>query len=424
MKVIFTIISFLVFIASANSQWTEQSSGITGAFNSVSAVDNQIVWACGDSSKVVKSTNGGVTWLSVPVNGFSPAEKMTTIFALSQSTAFVSSLYFGIYRTTNGGLNWTNVYSSPRFIDGLWFSSPNNGIVVGDPESTFGNFLIKLTSNGGDNWYEGNSLQSPGSGSFINSIFGLSNRTWFGIDGYIYYSNNYGWSWSSQSTPNLQVYSIYFKDTLNGIAGGLSGTTQQLKITSNGGIIWTQIMGPGVGYTIGLAWKENNIWCAKHNYYIYLSTNNGSNWQTDFYNTATTLNHLSKARNGTRMWAVGTNGKIFMSEGLIGIAPISNTIPEYFKLFQNYPNPFNPSTKIKFEIPLSRGVDGEAGRGVSVKIVIYDILGNEITTLVNEQLVPGTYEVEWNAAGNSSGIYYYRLTAGKYSETKKMILLK
>jgi photosystem II stability/assembly factor-like uncharacterized protein len=193
MKVIFTIISFLVFIASANSQWTEQSSGITGAFNSVSAVDNQIVWACGDSSKVVKSTNGGVTWLSVPVNGFSPAEKMTTIFALSQSTAFVSSLYFGIYRTTNGGLNWTNVYSSPRFIDGLWFSSPNTGIVVGDPESTFGNFLIKLTSNGGDNWYEGNSLQSPGSGSFINSIFGLSNRTWFGIDGYIYYSNNYGW---------------------------------------------------------------------------------------------------------------------------------------------------------------------------------------------------------------------------------------
>jgi hypothetical protein len=95
-------------------------------------------------------------------------------------------------------------------------------------------------------------------------------------------------------------------------------------------------------------------------------------------------------------------------------------LPTKFALYQNYPNPFNPVTKIRFDIPVVNGRD----RSLTAHVVIYDILGREITTLVNEQLQPGTYEVEWNAGNLPSGIYYYRLTTDIYTETRKMVLIR
>ena len=91
-----------------------------------------------------------------------------------------------------------------------------------------------------------------------------------------------------------------------------------------------------------------------------------------------------------------------------------STLPETFQLEQNYPNPFNPSTKIKFVIPQSS----------FVKLKVYDLLGRQITALVNEMKLPGEYQVEFNGNSLSSGIYFYKLQAGNYSSTKKMILLK
>jgi uncharacterized delta-60 repeat protein len=111
----------------------------------------------------------------------------------------------------------------------------------------------------------------------------------------------------------------------------------------------------------------------------------------------------------------------------IGVKNLSTEIPSSYALYQNYPNPFNPSTKIKFAIPLSRGVS--EGRGVFVKLAVYDILGKDITTLVNQQLSPGTYEVEWPAPSGDAlnffaGIYFYKLFTDEFTETKKMILVK
>lgn len=103
---------------------------------------------------------------------------------------------------------------------------------------------------------------------------------------------------------------------------------------------------------------------------------------------------------------------------IIGIHTISTKVPESFSLSQNYPNPFNPSTKIVFSIP-----SVETTRWV-VSLKVYDMLGREVTTLVNQQLSPGTYEVNWDASNYPSGLYFYTLSAGEYSETKKMILIK
>jgi hypothetical protein len=102
-----------------------------------------------------------------------------------------------------------------------------------------------------------------------------------------------------------------------------------------------------------------------------------------------------------------------------GVEQISTEIPKSFSLYQNYPNPFNPSTKIKFSIPAPSPVER-----VEVRLVIYDALGRELQTLVNEQLQPGTYETEWDGTNYSSGIYYYKLIVGNYTETKKMVLIK
>ncbi len=99
---------------------------------------------------------------------------------------------------------------------------------------------------------------------------------------------------------------------------------------------------------------------------------------------------------------------------ITGINQINSETPKSFLLFQNYPNPFNPKSNIKFQI-------AKLGE---VKIVIYDILGREITFLVNQQLQPGTYEVEWDGSNYSSGIYYYSLVTTEFVETKKMVLIK
>ena len=98
----------------------------------------------------------------------------------------------------------------------------------------------------------------------------------------------------------------------------------------------------------------------------------------------------------------------------VGIQPITNNIPDKFILHQNYPNPFNPTTNIKLDIPKSS----------YVKLNVYNILGKEIATLVNEKLGAGSYEVDWNGSGYPSGVYFYRLQAGEFVDMKKMLFIK
>ena len=105
--------------------------------------------------------------------------------------------------------------------------------------------------------------------------------------------------------------------------------------------------------------------------------------------------------------------KVLIPQNPTGINDIQAKVNE-FKLYQNYPNPFNPSTKIKFRI---------SDLGL-VSLKIYDVLGREVTTLVNEEKPAGTYEVTWNAANLPSGLYFYQIKAGSYTATKKLLLLK
>ena len=137
---------------------------------------------------------------------------------------------------------------------------------------------------------------------------------------------------------------------------------------------------------------------------------------------------ISSVEQPSKMFLDTANIFIHQVTSVTGIKEIEALLPEKFELFQNYPNPFNPTTKIQFTIPTSplnpSPYQGEGNRERLLTLKIYDILGNEITTLVNEQKSPSTYEVEFNGEGLTSGIYFYKLSVGNYSETKKMLLMK
>ena len=110
-----------------------------------------------------------------------------------------------------------------------------------------------------------------------------------------------------------------------------------------------------------------------------------------------------------------------ITDQLTDVEEEQNTVSD-FNLFQNYPNPFNPSTKIKFSLPSPLQGEGSGVRSVTLKV--YDVLGNEIATLLNEEKTPGTYEVTFNAAGLASGVYFYKIQSGSFTETRKLILMK
>jgi hypothetical protein len=124
-------------------------------------------------------------------------------------------------------------------------------------------------------------------------------------------------------------------------------------------------------------------------------------------------NVINGGPSGTNSDFIGIDA-IQVVRNLIGITPNSNELPGAYNLSQNYPNPFNPTTVFSFSIP-------KAG---NVKIVVYDAMGKEAALLVNEHKNAGTYNVDFNASNLASGVYLYRIEAGNYTDTKKMLLIK
>ncbi|MBX3007242.1 MAG: T9SS type A sorting domain-containing protein [Melioribacteraceae bacterium] len=117
------------------------------------------------------------------------------------------------------------------------------------------------------------------------------------------------------------------------------------------------------------------------------------------------------------------NGKIYgeiLTNYIVGVEQ-DIELPTKYSLSQNYPNPFNPTTTIKYSIPI---VETRYGASPIVLLKIYDVLGREIATLVNEEKAPGNYEVVFNGANLPSGIYFYKMSCGNFSETKKLVLMK
>lgn len=154
-----------------------------------------------------------------------------------------------------------------------------------------------------------------------------------------------------------------------------------------------------------------------------MSVNNGANWIKINEGFSTIPSVYSLLILDNYIFA-GTAGNYSVWRRLLSditeIQNISTETPSSYSLSQNYPNPFNPVTKIRFSVPQVRLLFG----GDLIKLKVFDVLGREVQTLVNEKLSPGTYSVDWNASDFPSGVYLYRLQAGDYIMTKRMLMIK
>jgi hypothetical protein len=296
--------------------------------------------------------------------------------------------------------------------------------------------IYSLTYNGG-NLYAGASAMNPGQG----------------VSG-VYLSIDNGYSFTPTSLTNKTVNSLGANSGI--IFAGIAG--EGIYVTTNNGVNWTQTSINNQNVK-SLGVNGNFIFAGTIGSGVYISTNNGSSWvqsalnnqdvnslavygNSVFAGTSSESNFFVSTNNGTS-WTLRNEGlgnymvsaiciiNNFIFAGtnsngvyrrslneLVGINPVTNEIPKEYSLSQNYPNPFNPSTTIRFAIPVG------TRHGAFVQIKVYDALGREVDILVNEQLSPGTYEVEWPASDYPSGVYFYKLIAGSYTDTKKMILSK
>ena len=208
---------------------------------------------------------------------------------------------------------------------------------------------------------------------------------------------------------------IIYSKKIGLIAGSIFTTYVTAKST-DGGNSWTEIADSfyymyGDGYEKFFGWGQ----IQGGDWGIYESPDTSFNWNNVF-TPVDGVNHISIGRdNSTNFgWLVGSQGTIARyNEQITNIKGVKTVIAG-FTFSQNYPNPFNPKTTLKYEVPELR----------FVTLKVYDVLGNEIVTLVNEEKPVGNFEVEFDASALSSGIYFYRLQAGSFIETKKMALMK
>jgi photosystem II stability/assembly factor-like uncharacterized protein len=431
MRKIKLLFSILIIVLVAENGFTqyyyEFVTGITTELKSSSScrfANNSVRgYACGVNGTVIKS---GLqlysNWINVSGNGIPSNVTLNNMNAVDTSKVFVCGYLNAntwVWKTTNSGLNWIQIFNQPNgMINAIMMKNSQKGFLVGNPVN--GRWSLWKTTNGGNNW-DSTGMFLPQSGSelgFNNSLYvgtgSDSNKIWFGTNNSrIYYSSNYGINWTAQSTaPEQNSFFVTFS-TYSSF--GYTGGSNYLLKTTNKGVNWIQETINGTGSVTGFAQLSWDIMVTRGNS-IYRWT--GSNWSQSYTAPSGTYNFVDNINsiynNPCDHYAIRTNGGITFLLELEGVKKLSNNIPENFSLSQNYPNPFNPSTVISFQLVVNS----------STKLTVYDVLGNEVSTLINEHLKPGIYEVEFNGDNYASGVYYYQLVAGDFIETRKMILVK
>jgi photosystem II stability/assembly factor-like uncharacterized protein len=345
--------------------WTLQPSGMLGSLYAIKQLNRNTAISVGDSTILI-TTDSGLNWVVV----FGGQNLVFKNLAMIDTDTGVVVSNVGVYRTTNGGQTWKDpiIPSNTGPLAGIAFEDRDSGIVMATITP------IK-TTDAGRTWralaaisdFYASSIASPHPNKYI--AVGRIHHT-----GFIAETVDGGFSWNYTNAGYQKYYrDISFFDTSNGITVGDNGF---VEYTTDGGSVWIESKTDTLSLLFGIRMTSSRVGISVGRAGTILRLTLSGNLNVDDHDD---------------------NGKLFK-----------------YDLYQNYPNPFNPETKIEYSLP----------EKVHVTIKLFDAIGREIRTLVNEIQEAGYKELMFNAGNLSNGIYLYQLQAGSFMDVKKMLIIK
>ncbi len=400
--------------------WGNAYRGFITETNDIHVLNSKDVYVAGGRT-ILKTTDGGNSWQSMQV------DNSDSTYLDIRSVWFTDSLHGwigvenlggwgGVYRTTDGGLSWSNQIDNVTRVFSVyflnrktgWFFSGDSSYITNDSGKTWS---AQVGDRPGLDEADAMEFVSPETG-FAGGYLGLYKTT----DG----GDN--WSKIDLGIPDPFVKGIYFIDPQKGWAVGYNGNNGLVLKTTDGGSTWTVANLPQISYTM---WPQsvffqnaNDGWvvgtAVPFGFALHTS-DGGSSWQQVSLPSSNDLTGVAFSSD-TSGWIVGSYGEILHTSnaGVTFVQGNTRDIPKNFVLDQNYPNPFNPTTVISYQL--------SAVGHVSLKV--YDVLGREVATLVDGVEKAGSYRVRFDGLRLASGVYFCRLSAPGYMKTMKMLLLK
>ncbi len=379
-----------------------QNSSISTDLNAVQFINDSTGWVVGNGV-VLATTDSGKVW-NVQLN---TSSNYTAVFFVNPSTGWVLQDNT-LLKTTNGGGLWeAQTLPSPQVLNSLYFSSPTEGWIGC-------NNSVLFHTTDGTNWQQVN----LGVGSDNKKILFTSPTMGWTCGYTILNTTDGGSQWNQVNIPNLcYVSDMQFVDMTHGWLLSI-GCWNSIVKTNDGGQTWTfHVIDSMNGISAFHFIDTLNGWAVGNGGKMYSTADGGEHWYPRTSGIMNTFNDVQFV-NASLGWAVGYDGTILRTTvggkytDVREDGPLD--IPNQFSLGQNYPNPFNPSTTFSFTI----------GQPSFVTLRVYNLLGQEVASLINEDMHQGKYTVTWNPTDLPSGMYFYRLTAGKFVETKKLLLMR
>jgi photosystem II stability/assembly factor-like uncharacterized protein len=404
----------LVFSGITFSQWNQVNSlGTTETFLDSRQITTTTAIACGFAGRIVRTTNSGLSWTII--NSGVTVSLKSMFFLPNDSTKGWISAGNGVLRTTDNGLTWSTVNTTQMMAENIFFIDNNTGWFAGSDNSLY------KTTNGGESF----TFSTLGGGNhrfmdvhFFGTLKGFAmlidnanNRT------FLMSTVNGGSTWITVSfIDNFKGSDFYVFSSQAVYIAGLNG---KFAKTIDGGGTWN--VSPLLSNALeSISFANINTGYVAGGSVIQKTTDGGNTWtvQAALQAPFSFLSVSTLPNNPDIGFAAGMFGTAYGTidggDSFAGSNIKQNSTPRSFSLAQNNPNPFNPSTTFSFSVP----------HASEVQLNIYDILGREIAEAVNKRFEAGSYEINFDASALPSGTYFYRLTAGDLTQTKKMTLIK
>lgn len=400
----------IISTTNGGESWSYNSFGNTATMRSVALKDANNGIAVGSLGTITKTTDGGKSWTVIPVK--TNSYLYNTTYADTKHCIAVGNET--VLKSADGGITWKLLSFSSIFLRGVSFSDSSKGTAVG--YKRIGDSFIAAilrTTDGGETWSE----QPAGVTNTLLGIYmtDLNNATAVGEGGTIIKTTDAGATWKLQTSgTTVKLNSVYFTGVNKGIIVGEGGIILR---TVDGGNTWVKQSSPvnSILYSVSFA-DENHGNAVGEGGIILKTINGGETWAFQQSKTSDILYGISLSDTSSGIIVGDVNTVLWTTNGggTTSVDKNNGNSPESFSLKQNYPNPFNPTTKITYSLP----------EGRFVKLSVYDMLGKEISTLVNMEENAGTHTVQFNGSGLPSGVYIYTIKAGEFRDSKKLLLLK